>query len=90
LFPWLNNGAAASECQTRKCTQIEEEPKYGELVTPGPGRTPLSDRPDSSANHRNLKSWWSAEFSAVWAYIPNTGATFLTRPSAVAPLGNTG
>ena len=44
--------------------------KYGELVTPSPGRMPFSGRSDSSANHRNLESWWSAEFSAVWAYTP--------------------
>jgi hypothetical protein len=45
--------------------------KYGESVTPSPGLMPLSDRSDSDANHRNLESCWSAEFSAVWAYIPS-------------------
>jgi hypothetical protein len=25
-FPWLINGNASAECQTRRCTQIEEEP----------------------------------------------------------------
>jgi hypothetical protein len=44
--------------------------KYGELVTPRTGLMPFSDRPDSDANHRNLENWWSAEFSAAWAYTP--------------------
>jgi hypothetical protein len=31
---------------------------------------PFSDQSNGDANHRKLESWWSAEFSAVWAYTP--------------------
>ena len=39
-------------------------------MTPSPGPSPFSDRSDSSANDRNLESWWSTEFSEVWDYTP--------------------
>jgi hypothetical protein len=48
--------------------------KYGKSVTPGPGPMLLPDRLAAGANNRNLESWWSAEFSAVWAYIPQIGS----------------
>jgi hypothetical protein len=57
--------------------------KYGELVTPRTGLMPFSDRPDSDANHRNLENWWSAEFSAAWAYTPPVSASDAATPATL-------
>jgi hypothetical protein len=42
-------------------------------MTPIPGLMPFSGQSNGDANRRKLESWWSAEFSAVWAYTPVRG-----------------